>query len=227
MMLHFSGYERWTIDEIRNYHAPTMKGIAAGHPEIEFPGVEVTTGPLGQGIANAVGLAMAGKNLGATYNREKFPIFDGKVYCFTGDGCIQEGIGQEGEHSRFTSLIIPAISIAGHFGLDNLILIYDNNAITVDGNIDECFTDDTSAKLKATGWEVIEVYDGSNDVSVAKKESSRVLTLPACCHRDSARQSQTDERQANTRQHPHHHWAWLVQTELGAGTWSCPWSGGC
>lgn len=85
------------MEEIRNYHAPTMKGIAAGHPEIEFPGVEVTTGPLGQGIANAVGLAMAGKQIGAQYNRDGFPVVDGKVFCFTGDGCLQEGVGQEGE----------------------------------------------------------------------------------------------------------------------------------
>ena len=70
--------------------------MAAGHPEIEFPGIEVTTGPLGQGLANAVGMAMAGKQLGAQYNKEEYPIVDGKVWCITGDGCIQEGIGQEG-----------------------------------------------------------------------------------------------------------------------------------
>ena len=169
LMLHFSGYEAWTLDEIRNYHAPTMNGIAAGHPEIEFPGVEVTTGPLGQGIANAVGLAMAGKQLGAQYNKPDYPIVDGKVWCFTGDGCLQEGVGQEGEFGSTVHRVglIQAISMAGHFGLDNLILIYDNNSITVDGTIDNCFTDDTSAKLKATGWEVLEVYDGSNDVSFA------------------------------------------------------------
>jgi dihydroxyacetone synthase len=96
-MLHFAGYERWTIDEIRNYHAPTMKGIAAGHPEIEYPGIEVTTGPLGQGIANAVGFAMASKNLGALYNKEGYELFGEKIWCFTGDGCLQEGVGQEGE----------------------------------------------------------------------------------------------------------------------------------
>ncbi|ORY25855.1 putative dihydroxyacetone synthase [Naematelia encephala] len=153
LMLHFSGYPAWTLDEIKNYHAPTMKGIAAGHPEIEYPGIEVTTGPLGQGIANAVGMALAGKNAAAIYNKEGYPIIDGKIWCFTGDGCLQEGVGQE------------AISMAGHWGLDNLILIYDNNSITVDGSIANCFTDDTSAKLKATGWEVIDVYDGSNDLA--------------------------------------------------------------
>lgn len=74
--------------------------MAAGHPEIEFPGVEVTTGPLGQGIANAVGLAVAGKQLGAQYNKDGFPIIENKIWAMTGDGCIQEGVGMEGESSR-------------------------------------------------------------------------------------------------------------------------------
>lgn len=100
LMLHFSGYKQWTFEEIKKYHAPIMDGIAAGHPEIEYDGIEVTTGPLGQGIANAVGLAIAGKNLAATYNKEGFPIIDGKVWCFTGDGCLQEGVAQEGGFLR-------------------------------------------------------------------------------------------------------------------------------
>lgn len=96
-MLHFSGYEAWTLEAIRNYHAPVIHGIAAGHPEIEFPGVECTTGPLGQGIANAVGLAMAGKQLAAQYNKDGFPIINNKIWAMTGDGCLQEGVGCEGE----------------------------------------------------------------------------------------------------------------------------------
>ena len=96
-MLHFSGYSAWTLDAIKNYHAPTMDGIAAGHPEIEFPGIEVTTGPLGQGIGNAVGMAMAGKNLGAKFNKDGYEVIGQKIWCFTGEGCLQEGIGQEGE----------------------------------------------------------------------------------------------------------------------------------
>lgn len=87
-----------------------MDGIAAGHPEIEFPGVELTTGLLGQGIANAVGLAIANKNMAATYNKDGFPIIQNKVWCFTGDGCLQEGIGQEGEHSERTSACAPLTS---------------------------------------------------------------------------------------------------------------------
>jgi len=94
--------------------------MAAGHPEIEYPGVEVTTGPLGQGIANAVGLAMASKNLAAIYNRPGFDIVDNKIWCFTGDGCLQEGIGNE------------ALSLAGHLKLDNLIVIYDENSVCMD-----------------------------------------------------------------------------------------------
>jgi dihydroxyacetone synthase len=113
LYLHFSGYEAWTLDQIRQYHAPVMSGsMAAGHPEIEYPGkysvspsllfanvpdtgVEVTTGPLGQGIANAVGLAMASKQLAATYNKDDLKVVDNKIWCFTGDGCLQEGVGQE------------------------------------------------------------------------------------------------------------------------------------
>lgn len=125
MFLHLSGYPAWTIDQLKAYHSPTAMQdltMAAGHPEIEFPGVEVTTGPLGQGISNAVGLAIAGKQIAAQYDRPGFEIAgQSKVFCFTGDGCLQEGVGQE------------AVSLAGHLGLDNLILIYDMNSITVDG----------------------------------------------------------------------------------------------
>ncbi|KIR57904.1 transketolase [Cryptococcus bacillisporus CA1873] len=154
IFLHLSGYEAWTLDQIKMYHSPATSGsMAAGHPEIEYPGVEVTTGPLGQGISNAVGMAIASKQLAATYNREGLDIVDNKIWCFTGDGCLQEGVGQE------------AISLAGHLGLDNLILVYDNNAVTVDGRIDNCFTENTSKKLEAQGWNVIDVYDGSNDLA--------------------------------------------------------------
>ncbi|WVR07287.1 transketolase [Kwoniella sp. DSM 27419] len=154
LFLHFSGYEAWTLDQVKMYHSPATKGsMAAGHPEIEYPGIEVTTGPLGQGISNAVGMAIASKQLAATYNRDDLEPIDNKIWCFTGDGCLQEGVGQE------------AISLAGHLGLDNLILIYDNNRVTVDGSIDNCFTENTSAKLAAQGWHVVDVYDGSNDLA--------------------------------------------------------------
>ncbi|ORX35624.1 transketolase [Kockovaella imperatae] len=158
IFLHFSGYEAWTMEQIKKYHSPATSGsMAAGHPEIEYPGIEVTTGPLGQGIANAVGLAIASKQLAATYNKPEIKIIDNKIWCFTGDGCLQEGVGQE------------AISLAGHLGLDNLILVYDNNRVTVDGSIDNCFTEDTSAKLSAQGWNIVEVYEGSNNVPAILK----------------------------------------------------------
>ncbi|KAG7527769.1 hypothetical protein FFLO_06611 [Filobasidium floriforme] len=154
IFLHLSGYEAWTLDQIKMYHSPATTGsMAAGHPEIEYPGIEVTTGPLGQGISNAVGMAIAAKQLATTYNKDDLKVVDNKIWCFTGDGCLQEGVGQE------------SISLAGHLGLDNLILIYDNNRVTVDGSIDNCFTEDTSAKLVAQGWHVIDVYDGSNDLA--------------------------------------------------------------
>ncbi|KAL1404879.1 hypothetical protein Q8F55_008490 [Vanrija albida] len=173
IILHLTGHAFWSLDVIKNYHGPVLHGPAAGHPEIEFPGIEVTTGPLGQGIANAVGLAMAGKQLGALYNREGFPIVDGKVWCFTGDGCIQEGVGME------------AISLAGHWGLDNLIMIYDQNNVTVDGTIDACFTDDTPAKLAAQGWHVISVGEVTNDVGkivAALDEARTVRGKPILVH---------------------------------------------
>lgn len=90
------------MDQLKRYHSRDVgEGfMAAGHPEIEFPGVEVTTGPLGQGIANSVGLAMAAKMLAAQYNKPGFPVIDNKIWCFTGDGCLQEGVGQEGELPR-------------------------------------------------------------------------------------------------------------------------------
>ncbi|GAA5983619.1 hypothetical protein JCM10908_000354 [Rhodotorula pacifica] len=144
--LMLAGYKAWTLDEVKRYHSRDFKtSKAAGHPEIEQEiGIEVTTGPLGQGIANAVGLAMASKQLAAQYNKPDFDIVSNKIWCFTGDGCLQEGVGQE------------AISLAGHFALDNLILVYDCNKITVDGTINNCFTEDIPLRFQAAGWNVID-----------------------------------------------------------------------
>ncbi|KAJ7641468.1 Transketolase, thiamine diphosphate binding domain-containing protein [Roridomyces roridus] len=170
--LHLTGYEAWSIDALRQYHNPKF-GIAAGHPEIEFPGIELTTGLLGQGIANAVGLAMAAKNLAATYNKPNFDIVDNKIWCFTGDGCLQEGVGQE------------ALSMAGHLRLDNLIVVYDDNSVTVDGSIETCFTDVTSDKMKSVGFHVIEVYDGTNDlhaIVAALQEAKTTKGKPTFVH---------------------------------------------
>lgn len=99
LMLHFTGYEGWTMDEVRKYHSPSTNSMSCGHPEIEYPGIEVTTGPLGQGIANAVGMAIAGKQVAARFNKDGFEVAGQKIWCMTGDGCLQEGVGQEGELS--------------------------------------------------------------------------------------------------------------------------------
>lgn len=99
---------------LQSYHSERADSLCPGHPEIEIEGIEVTTGPLGQGIANAVGIAMATKNLGATYNKPGFEVVNNRTWCMIGDACLQEGVGQE------------AISLAGHWKLDNLTVIYDN-----------------------------------------------------------------------------------------------------
>lgn len=151
VFLHLVGYESFTMDQLKKYHAPEVSQCA-GHPEIEFEGIEVTTGPLGQGIANAVGLAIASKNLAANYNKPDSDLIDNKIYCMVGDACIQEGVGLE------------AISLAGHLGLDNLIVIYDNNQITCDGSVDLTNSEDVNAKFKAQKWHVLTVDDGSFDL---------------------------------------------------------------
>ncbi|KAM0321596.1 hypothetical protein ACHAQA_010022 [Verticillium albo-atrum] len=115
------------------------------------PGVEVTTGPLGQGIANAVGLAIASKNLAANFNKPECKLIQSTTWCMTGDGCLMEGVALE------------AISLAGHLKLDNLVIIYDNNAVTCDGPLNWINTEDINSKMRSQGWEVIDVRDGSYD----------------------------------------------------------------
>ena len=177
-MLHLAGYPQMTMDELKLYGSAKAVDKATGtwkatlchaHPEIEVPGVEVTTGPLGQGVANAVGLAIASKNLGATFNQPDAEIVSSRVYCVTGDGCIQEGLANE------------AIAIAGHLGLDNLTLLYDNNQVTCDGPLDWIVSEDTNAKMTAMGWHVIDVEDGDTSVaSIAKAlaEAKKIRAKP-------------------------------------------------
>lgn len=143
------------MEEIKGYGSAKTNGyktICHAHPEIEVPGVEVTTGPLGQGIANAVGLAIAAKNLSARFNKENLEIVKSRIYCTTGDGCLMEGVALE------------AISLAGSLGLDNLVLIYDNNQVTCDGPLDWINTEDINEKMRASGWHVLEIADGCYDV---------------------------------------------------------------
>ncbi|KAL4745898.1 hypothetical protein BDW72DRAFT_210940 [Aspergillus terricola var. indicus] len=150
--LHLTGYKAMTFEQLKSYHSEREDALCPGHPEIEHEGIEVTTGPLGQGVANAVGLAMATKNLAATYNRPGYEVINNHTWCMIGDACLQEGVALE------------AISLAGHWKLNNLTIMYDNNQITCDGSVDLTNTEDINAKMRACGWDVIDVEDGCYDV---------------------------------------------------------------
>ncbi len=139
-----------TLDDIRRFRQ--LDSRAPGHPEYHWTsGVEATTGPLGQGVANSVGMAIAQKWLAARYNRPGFDVFDYNTYAVCGDGCMMEGISSE------------AASLAGHLGLDNLCWVYDNNHITIEGNTRITFTEDIAARFLGYGWNVLRVGD-ANDV---------------------------------------------------------------
>ncbi|PLB50108.1 putative transketolase [Aspergillus steynii IBT 23096] len=156
ILLHLSGYEKWTMQQLKGYCHPTaldFTSMTKTHPEIEFDGLDMSTGPLGQGIANAVGMAIANMNLRATFNTDQSEIILGRVYCSTGDACLQEGVALE------------AISLAGHLKLDNLTLIYDNNGIQCDGPITLTTSEDVNEKMRACGWYIIDVFDGNHDVA--------------------------------------------------------------
>lgn len=149
-LLHLTGYDL-SLEDLKNFRQWGSK--TPGHPEFgHTPGVEVTTGPLGQGISNAVGMAIAGKYLAAYFNREGFPLFDYRVYVIAGDGCLQEGVASE------------ACSLAGHLGIDNLIVLYDDNRITIDGATDLSFSEDAGKRFEAYGWSVQEVGGDGNDL---------------------------------------------------------------
>jgi len=147
-LLHLSGYDL-PIEELKHFRQLHSK--TAGHPErSETPGVETTTGPLGQGFANAVGFALAEKLLAQRYNREGHDIVDHHTYVFMGDGCLMEGVSHE------------AASLAGTWGLGKLVCFWDNNHISIDGNTDGWFTDNTPERFEAYGWHVIRDVDGHN-----------------------------------------------------------------
>ncbi len=138
-----------TLDDIKHFRQLGSK--APGHPEYHLvSGVETTTGPLGQGIATSVGMAIARKFLGARYNKPDFPIFDYSIYAVCGDGCLMEGVGSE------------AASLAGHLELDDLCWIYDNNHITIEGNTRLAFTEDVAARFMGYGWNVLRVGDAND-----------------------------------------------------------------
>ncbi len=150
---YLTGYEI-DIDELKNFRQ--MGYRTAGHPEREIDiGVETTTGPLGQGIANAVGLALAEKILAAKFNRPGYAVVDHRTYVFMGDGCMMEGISHE------------ACSLAGTLGLGKLIAVFDDNGISIDGSTEGWFTDDTASRFRAYGWHVIDDVDGHDAQAVA------------------------------------------------------------
>ncbi len=153
-LLHLSGYDL-PLDEIKRFRQLHSK--TAGHPEAaETPGVETTTGPLGQGLANAVGMALAEKLLAARYNRPEFPLVDHHTWVFLGDGCLMEGISHE------------ACSLAGVLGLGKLIAFWDDNGISIDGDVAGWFGDNTPQRFEAYGWQVIRNVDGHDADEVAQ-----------------------------------------------------------
>lgn len=151
-LLHLTGYDL-PIDELKNFRQLHSK--TPGHPEYGYaPGIETTTGPLGQGVTNAVGMALAEKVLAAQFNRDGHDIVDHFTYTFLGDGCLMEGISHE------------ACSLAGTLGLGKLIAFYDDNGISIDGEVEGWFTDDTAKRFESYGWQVIPAVDGHNSAEV-------------------------------------------------------------
>ena len=169
-LLHLTGYDL-SIDDLQQFRQFDSK--TPGHPEFGYtPGVETTTGPLGQGLANAVGMAIAEKTLGAQFNRENHQVIDHYTYVFAGDGCLMEGISHE------------VCSLAGTLNLGKLVVFYDDNGISIDGEVGEWFSDDTGKRFEAYGWQVLSV-DGHDPVAIseaieqAQSETSRP-TLISC-----------------------------------------------
>lgn len=170
-LLHLTGYDL-SIDDLKNFRQLHSK--TPGHPEYGYtPGVETTTGPLGQGIANAVGFAIAEKVLGAQFNREGHDIVDHNTYVFLGDGCMMEGISHE------------VCSLAGTLGLGKLVAFYDDNGISIDGEVEGWFTDDTPKRFEAYGWQVIRNVDGhdAEEIKMAIETARKSVDQPTliCC----------------------------------------------
>jgi len=167
--LHLSGYDL-SLEDLKEFRQLGSK--TPGHPEYgDVPGVEVTTGPLGQGVTNAVGFAMAAKYAGNILNSDTATVIDHKVYCLCGDGDLQEGISYE------------ACAFAGHLNLDNLVLIYDSNEITIEGSTDIAWSEDVKQRFEAQGWQVARIdghnFDEINAVLVNSKEQTKPLLIIA------------------------------------------------
>jgi transketolase len=170
-VLHLTGYPL-SLEDLRNFRQ--LGAHTAGHPERDLHlGIETTTGPLGQGISNAVGLALAEKLLADQFNRPGYPVVDHHTYVFLGDGCLMEGISHE------------ACSLAGTLGLGKLIALYDDNGISIDGKVEGWFRDDTPARFRAYGWHVVPAVDGHDPEAIraAIEEARQVADRPSliCC----------------------------------------------
>ena len=170
-LLHLTGYAL-PLEEIRNFRQ--LHSMTPGHPEYgDAPGVETTTGPLGQGLANAVGMAIAEKVLAARFNRDGHAVVDHRTWVFLGDGCLMEGISHE------------ACSLAGTLGLGRLIAFYDDNDVSIDGDVKGWFTDDTPARFEAYGWHVVRGVDGHDAAAIdaAIRDALAVTDRPSllCC----------------------------------------------
>jgi len=170
-LLHLTGY-KLSIEDLQNFRQLHSK--TPGHPEYgQTPGVETTTGPLGQGIANAVGLAIAEKTLAAQFNRDGHEIVNHYTYAFVGDGCLMEGISHE------------VCSLAGTLGLGKLIVLYDDNGISIDGEVEGWFTDDTAQRFEAYGWQVIRHVNGhdADEIKMALDTAQKTQGRPTliCC----------------------------------------------
>ena len=190
-VLHLTGY-KLTLDEIKNFRQLHSK--TPGHPEYDIDlGIETTTGPLGQGLSNAVGMALAEKHLSARFNKKDLNIVDHYTYAFLGDGCLMEGISHE------------ACSFAGTHKLNKLICFYDQNGISIDGKIDNWFTDDTAKRFEAYDWHVVTI-DGhdfqqiNKAIELAKSETSRPTII--CCKTKIGFGSPTKEGTSNVHGSP-------------------------
>ncbi|ETO17950.1 hypothetical protein RFI_19350 [Reticulomyxa filosa] len=161
-LLHLSGF-KVTMDDLKKFRQ--LHSNTPGHPEVGVTdGVEVSTGPLGQGIAQAVGLACAAKHMAAKFNKKDYPLFNHKVYVIVGDGCMQEGVASE------------AASLAGHLKLNNLIVLYDDNSITIDGKTSLSFTENVTKRFEAYEWDTLTVHDGNRDVNAIEEALKKLNT---------------------------------------------------
>jgi len=170
-LLHLTGYDL-SMNDIRNFRQ--FGSRTPGHPEVgHTPGVEMTTGPLGQGLGSAVGMALAEKLLAEEFNRPDLPVVDHYTYVFAGDGCLMEGVSQE------------AVSLAGALGLGKLIVLYDDNNISIDGKVDDWFKDDTPGRFLASGWHVVRDVDGHDaealDAAMTLSRATRDKPSLICC----------------------------------------------